>query len=490
MSVFPFENTYVNLPHRFYAEVTPSTPSNPGLIGYNESLAKELGLHLETLSERELAEVFSGTSVPQGAQPIALAYAGHQFGHFVPQLGDGRAVLLGEVVGRDGNRYDIQLKGSGVTPFSRQGDGKSSLGPVLREYIVSEAMFHLGVPTTRALAATTTGETVYRQEPLPGGVFTRVASSHIRVGSFEYFAARSDRDGVEKLLKYSAERHYPEILEEKLEDKELPLAFFRKVVEAQAALVAHWMDIGFIHGVMNTDNTSVGGITIDYGPCAFMDEFKNGKVFSSIDRQGRYAYANQPAIAQWNLERLAETLLLLVEGEKAGEIAAYEKELGRFEKLYKTHWLQRMSRKLGILEEESQDAELIHSWLQYLEKEELDYTLSFRQLAELCEGSDKNHIFQKTPEFELFFQKWQARLQRQEVDLKKVIAEMNRRNPLYIPRNHQIEHAIQIAIAGDFSIFREMCEVLKRPFDEQKIYEAYQVPPRSNERVLETFCGT
>ena len=483
---FPFDNTYVHLPKRFYAEVTPDPVSDPKLIAWNEPLARELGLSLNLLTEKQLAAIFSGNSVPKGAHPIALAYSGHQFGNFTPQLGDGRAVMLGEVISQDGSRYDIQLKGSGVTPFSRNGDGKSSLGPVLREYIVSEAMFHLGVPTTRALAATTTGDTVYRNEPIPGGVFTRVAASHIRVGTFEFFAARNDQDGLLRLLNYSVERHYPEI-----KDKpNLPIAFFRKVVSLQATLIAHWMDVGFIHGVMNTDNTSVAGITIDYGPCAFMDTFNTDQVFSSIDHQGRYAYSNQPPIAQWNLARLADALLPIVRSEKTEAIKVFEKELTNFKKLYESQWLQRMRSKLGIVTEEPQDFKLISAWLEYLEKEELDYTLSFRRLSGLFDESPKNHSFKKTPQFDEFENKWKARLKRQAIDRSEVTKQMKKRNPIYIPRNHQIERAIQSALKGNFSVFQEMSHVLSKPFEEQAGYETYLTPPLANEKVHETFCGT
>lgn len=430
------------------------------------------------MDDEQLAQIFSGNLVPESAEPIALAYAGHQFGHFVPQLGDGRAVLLGEVVDTQGMRRDVQLKGSGRTPFSRAGDGKSSLGPVIREYILSEAMHALGVPTTRALAAVLTGERVYRESPLPGGVLTRVASSHIRIGSFEYFAARGDVDDLRILADFAIERHAPE-----LAAGEQPyLAFFAHVVEAQAALVAHWMDIGFIHGVMNTDNTAVSGETLDYGPCAFMDEFHSAKVFSSIDRNGRYAFDRQPAIVHWNLTRLAECLLMLDDDQPQ-----FEQQLGRVKPLFDKHYNARMRSKLGLLvddaEEAASDVALVREWLTYLQANELDYTLSFRELAARTNGEG-------SPRFGEFEEKWRRRIEKQAQSPATVTAAMNAVNPLFIPRNHQIERAIQTAIEGDLSIFNELNEVLAKPFDEQPGFARYADPPLPEERVARTFCGT
>ena len=379
-----FDNTYARLPEHFFARVEPEIAPGPKLLAWNTELAEELGLSGLAGSEERLARIFSGNELPEGAEPIALAYAGHQFGHFVPQLGDGRAVLLGEVIKRsNGQRFDLQLKGSGQTPFSRRGDGKSSLGPVIREYLLSEAMYRMGVPTTRALAAVQTGESVYRDTILPGGVLTRVASSHLRIGTFEYFAARQDLDALRTLADYAIERHYPEVKE-----TSHPLvAFFGKVVEAQAALVAHWMDIGFIHGVMNTDNTAISGETIDYGPCAFMDEFDINKVFSSIDQDGRYAYGQQASIGQWNLVRLAECLLLLGDDQQL-----FEAEFARYHDLFEHHYLQRMRRKLGLTSEEPGDRSLINEWQQHLQDHALDYTLSFRRLSTRIDAADANDI--------------------------------------------------------------------------------------------------
>jgi len=472
------ENSYARLPGHFHARVLPATVPAPKLLAWNEPLAAELGLAELGEDEERLARLFGGNELPPGAEPIALAYAGHQFGQFVPQLGDGRAVLLGERPDASGRRRDIQLKGSGRTPFSRMGDGKSSLGPVIREYLLSEAMHALGVPTTRALAAVATGERVFREEALPGGVFTRVAASHIRVGTFEYFAARDDAAAVRTLADYAMNRHYPEACEA---DDPL-IAFYRGVVEAQARLVAHWMALGFIHGVMNTDNTAISGETLDYGPCAFMDEFHYDKVFSSIDHYGRYAYGQQAPIAQWNLARLADCLLLA-----GGDKTAYEQELARYPRLFEDQWLARMARKLGLTVAEPDDAEpasdLIGDWLAHLQRHGLDYTLSFRRLADRAGATDE-------PVYGEFELRWRERLARQPEDVGEIRARMDAENPLYIPRNHQVERAIQAAIAGDLSVFHELRGVLSRPFDEQPGRAAWAEPPAPEERVTRTFCGT
>ena len=444
------------------------------MLAWNDELAGFLGLPVSDKTPEELALWFSGTEVPQGAEPLAQAYAGHQFGHFVPQLGDGRALLLGEVVARDGQRYDIQLKGSGQTPFSRRGDGRSALGPVIREYLLSEAMHHLGVPTTRALAAVATGETVYRETPTPGGVFTRVASSHLRIGTFQYLASREDLDGLRLLTDYSIQRHYPEAA---AEDQPC-LAFYRAVVEAHARLVAHWLDVGFIHGVMNTDNTTISGETLDYGPCAFMDEFVSTKVFSSIDHGGRYGFSNQAPVAQWNLARLAECLLML-EDDREG----FESELTRFGNVFEAAYLGRMRRKLGLVGGEGDDPGLISSFLRHLEENELDYTVSFRSLAgQLADDGPAA--------FGDWEARWKARLSRQDSGVEEVAALLHSANPAFIPRNHQVERAIQGANEGDLSVFNELQSVLTRPFDDQPSWSEYARPPSREERVTMTFCGT
>ncbi len=468
------DNSYARLPEGFHTMVSTDVAAAPSMLAWNNELAIELGLDSLADDETELARIFSGASRPEGVQPIALVYAGHQFGHFVPQLGDGRAALLGEVVTDTDKRYDIQLKGSGRTPYSRGGDGKSWLGPVLREYIISEAMHHLRIPTTRALAAVATGDSVIREKVLPGAVFTRVASSHLRVGTFEYFAARGNTDALKTLTEYAIDRHYPEA-----QSDEAPyVAFFRCVAERQAELVAGWMAVGFIHGVMNTDNTTISGETLDYGPAAYMDEFQFNKVFSSIDQHGRYAYANQAPITQWNLARFAETLLLLCDAR-----AEFEKVLAEFPAHHDSYYLELMRPKLGLTDNQDGDAELISDWLQYLQDNALDYTLSFRELATRIDASDPAR-------FGKFEHRWRQRIDDQATELAEVSALMNSANPLFIPRNHRIEQAIQEAVVGDLTVFRDLNVVLARPFSEQPDYAQYAEAPEPNERVTQTFCGT
>jgi uncharacterized protein YdiU (UPF0061 family) len=468
------DNSYARLPDTFHAIVETDCVEAPSMLAWNHELAVELGLESLTDGETELARIFSGSVRPSGVQPIAMAYAGHQFGYFSPQLGDGRAALLGEAVTDAGNRYDIQLKGSGRTPYSRGGDGKSWLGPVVREYILSEAMHHLGIPTTRALAAVATGETVYRESARPGAVFTRVASSHLRVGTFEYFAAQRDVDSLRTLAEYAIERHCPDANAE-----EQPLvAFFRHVAERQAELVAQWMAVGFIHGVMNTDNTTISGETIDYGPAAYMDEFGHRKVFSSIDEQGRYAYINQAPIARWNLARLAETLLMLDAAKPA-----LEEILAEFPTQYERIYLALMRPKLGLHEAKDDDASLVGDWLNHLQEAELDYTLSFRHLATRINASD-------TSGFGEFEERWRRRIAEQDIETPEIARLMNSVNPLFIPRNHRVEQAIQHAVEGDLSIFKDLNTVLARPFDEQPDFVRYAEAPEQHERVTRTFCGT
>ena len=467
-------NSYAELPGEFHASVRPDKVTAPVVLAWNRKLALELGLDSLGDDEEQLAKVFSGSVVTTGSEPISMAYAGHQFGYFVPQLGDGRAVLLGEVLTESGNRFDIQLKGSGRTPFSRAGDGKSWLGPVLREYILSEAMHQLGIPTTRALAAVATGEKVYRESAMPGAVFTRVAASHLRVGTFEYFAARNNVEALRKLADYAIDRHYPDA-----KDESSPyVGLFRRVAKRQAELVAHWMSVGFIHGVMNTDNTTISGETIDYGPAAYMDEFQFDKVFSSIDQHGRYAYANQPPIAQWNLTRLAETLLL-IDADKAELKAILADFLGQYE----THYLALMCQKLGLHEVAEGDAELIGEWLSYLQGNELDYTLSFRELATRTDAVDETR-------FGPFETKWRQRIGSQGKSPVEISSRMNSVNPIFIPRNHRVEQAISEAVAGDLTVFDELNIVLRRPFTEQPEFAHYAHAPEVDERVTRTFCGT
>ena len=467
-------NTYTRLPANCYARVRPAVAPEPTLLAWNASLAAFLGM--ETLADdpAALAAWFSGNARLPGSQPIATAYAGHQFGHFV-ELGDGRAHLLGEVISPvDGRCYDVQLKGSGRTPFSRNGDGKAALGPVIREYLVSEAMHRLHVPTTRSLAVVGTGESVYRESPEPGGVLTRVAASHIRVGTFELFAARGDRDALRALLDFAIARHYPDCAQA----SDPAQAFFAAVVGAQARLVAHWLSVGFIHGVMNTDNCAVSGETIDYGPCAFMDEFDVDRVFSAIDHQGRYRYGHQAPIAQWNLGRLARCLLLLDEAS-----TAYEALLADFAPQFEAHFHALMRHKLGLSEAAPDDAALVTAWLQQLQDGALDFTLSFRQLAARIGRCD-------APVFGEFEVRWRERLLRQPGGAARAAQLMASGNPVYIPRNHQIQRAIDAALQGDWSVFHRLREVFDAPFEARPEWAGIERPPRPDERVTRTFCGT
>src|SRR5271168_729788 len=405
-----FSNSYARLPERFFARLVPTPVARPRLIKFNDALASDLGIDTGGVGRDGLAATFAGNQMPPGAEPIAMAYAGHQFGNFVPRLGDGRAILLGEVLDRDGRRRDIQLKGAGRTPFSRRGDGRAALGPVLREYLVSEAMHALGIPTTRALAAVSTGEPVYRDQELPGAVFTRVASSHVRVGTFQYFAARGDVEAVKRLADYVIDRHDPGAA-----DAERPyLALLQAVVERQARLVARWMNVGFIHGVMNTDNTALSGETIDFGPCAFMDAYDPATVFSAIDEFGRYAYANQPAIAQWNLARLAETLLPLLDPNPERAVELANEAIAEFLPRYQEHWLTGMRDKLGISGNKEGDLDLIRDWLQAMHGNAADFTLTFRRLcaaaADETADAEARELFANPGAYDSWAARWRSRL--------------------------------------------------------------------------------
>ncbi len=468
------EHSYAALPQAFHKAVETDPARAPTLLEWNRKLAQDLGLTSWDDDNAKLASVFSGSVTLAESQPISMAYAGHQFGHFVPQLGDGRAALLGEIVTDAGDRFDIQLKGSGRTPFSRGGDGKSWLGPVLREYILSEAMHHLGIPTTRALAAVATGETVYREAPLPGAVLTRVATSHLRVGTFEFFAARNDLTSLKTLADYAIKRHYPELRGQ----KSPYLGLLKRVVKRQAELVAHWMSIGFVHGVMNTDNTTISGETIDYGPAAYLDEFRFDKVFSSIDTYGRYAYGSQPRIAQWNCARLADTLLAI-----GANKAALEAALEEFPDRYASDYLALMGPKLGLDDVQNADLGLIAEWLKHLNDHGLDYTLSFRELATRTEADDEIR-------FGPFETRWRRRLANQSRAPSAVSDLMNSANPLFIPRNHRIEQAISEAVDGSLTVFHELNTVLAQPYTEQPGLSDYAKAPRVDERVARTFCGT
>jgi len=487
--LFPFQNTYSALPANFFARVAPTPVAAPRLIKLNRALAVHLGLDPDVLESPEGAEILAGKRVPEGADPIAMAYAGHQFGHFVPQLGDGRAILLGEVIDKDGIRRDIQLKGSGPTPFSRRGDGRAALGPVLREYIVSEAMFALGIPTTRSLAAVTSGERVQRETMLPGAVLTRVASSHIRVGTFQFFAARGETDGVRKLADHVIARHYPDI-----GMAERPYhALLERVVARQADLVARWLLVGFIHGVMNTDNTSVSGETIDYGPCAFMDEYNPAQVFSSIDEMGRYAYANQPQIALWNLTRLAECLLPLFSEDKDKAIEQAQFILGEFAEKFTTAYQSGLRRKIGLFTARDGDEALVQDLLDAMAKNQADFTLTFRRLADAAGDADDDSVraqFTDPTAFDEWATRWRQRFADEPQSAAERQAAMRAVNPAFIPRNHRVEAVIAAAVNNDYAPFEELLTVLSKPYEDQPQYAAYAEPPLPEQRVLQTFCGT
>lgn len=487
----PFDNSYARLPNSFYARVLPTPVPTPRLIKLNRELAEQLGLDADTLASLEGVEVQSGKRVPGGAEPIALAYAGHQFGQFVPQLGDGRAVLLGEVVDRGGVRRDIQLKGSGPTPFSRGGDGRAALGPVLREYIVSEAMAALGIPTTRALAAVMTGETVVRDALLPGAILTRVASSHIRVGTFQFFAARGDVDAVRELADYAIARHYPDAAGASQPYR----AFLESVIGRQAHLIAQWMLVGFIHGVMNTDNMSVAGETIDYGPCAFMDAYDPATVFSSIDQFGRYAYGNQPAIAQWNLTRLAECLLPLFDGDQEEAVGQVNDALSSFGDRFNLAYLGGLRRKLGLSDEQEGDLALAQDLLDRMAANKADFTLTFRQLCDAAIGSERDTavrgLFDDPVAYDDWAERWRLRLREEPQNDAARREAMRSVNPGFIPRNHRVEAVITAAVERqNFHPFEELLTVLSAPYDDQPRFVTYADPPPPDQRVYQTFCGT
>ena len=486
-----FDNSYGRLPDKFFARLEPTPVPAPRLIRVNHELARHLRIDPLWLESAEGLQILAGNRLPTGAEPLAMAYAGHQFGNWVPQLGDGRAILLGEVVDRDGVRRDIQLKGAGRTPFSRMGDGRAVLGPVLREYLVSEAMNALGVPSTRALAAVTTGMQVMRQGLLPGAVFARVARSHVRVGTFEYFGNRGDVDGVRTLADYVIERHYPQAA-----SVAGPYtALLDEVLERTAQLIAQWQLYGFIHGVMNTDNTSIAGETIDYGPCAFMDTYDPQTVYSSIDTAGRYAYGNQPRIAQWNLARFAQSLLPLLGADEAGAIAMAQSAINTFPARFQRCLLNGMRRKLGFLQAADDDAELIEDLLERMTRHRADFTLTFRALCEaaLDPAADERvrSRFDDPGTFDEWAVRWRQRLDRERGDAQTRRNSMRTANPAFIPRNHQLERVIAAAqTQGDFAPFEELLGVLAAPFDDQPGFSRYSQPPLPGEEVRATFCGT
>jgi serine/tyrosine/threonine adenylyltransferase len=485
-----FDNSYAALPERFFERRPPTPVAAPSLIKANRALAEELGIDPAWLESTEGVEVMAGNRLPGAADPIAQAYAGHQFGNFVPQLGDGRAILLGEVVDRQGRRRDVQLKGSGRTAFSRRGDGRSAIGPVLREYVVSEAMAVLGVATTRALAAVKTGEEVYRETTLPGAVLARVASSHVRVGTFQYFAVRGDTEATRLLADHVIARHYPH-----LEGTQKPYAgLLEAVLEAQAELVASWMHLGFIHGVMNTDNFSIAGETIDYGPCAFMDEFHPATVFSSIDQGGRYAYGNQPHIAHWNLTRFAETLIPLLDDDEEKAIGEAQEVLNLFPRAFDAALQAGLRRKLGLATEREEDAALFRDLFQVMGDARADFTLTFRALSEDAASEDNETaraLFENAEAFDGWAGRWRQRLAQEAASPQERREAMQAVNPKFIPRNHLVEAVIQAAVErDDLNPFHELNFVLARPFEEQPGREDFALPPKPEQRVLQTFCGT
>ena len=472
-----WNNSYARLPERFFARVRPTPVAAQRLIRWNQKLAEQLG--------------FEPAGLEMPGEPIAMAYAGHQFGHFVPQLGDGRAILLGEVLDRDGKRFDIQLKGSGPTPYSRRGDGRAALGPVLREYVVSEAMAALGIPTTRALAALSTGEFVRREVPLPGAMFVRVAASHVRIGTFQYFAARRDADGVRVLADYVIARHYPECADAPNRYR----ALLDAVVRRQAELIARWMMVGFIHGVMNTDNMSVSGETIDYGPCAFMDAYHPGRVYSSIDSAGRYAFGNQPRIAQWNLARLAETLLGLLADEEAAAIREAEAAIGMFSGHFEAAYARGMRRKLGLFEERAEDLKLAEDLLDCMSRGDADFTLTFRGLCDAAVSSDVDdslrRVFAESGEIDEWLKRWRERVAGESIGGEGRRAAMRAVNPKFIARNHLVEEAIVAAVdGGDFQPFETLLAVLSSPYEDQPEFGRCALAPRPEQIVKHTFCGT
>jgi uncharacterized protein YdiU (UPF0061 family) len=476
------QHSYAQLPRLFHTAVAPTAVRAPRLIVLNRPLAKSIGLDSEALENGDGAALFSGNRLPPGAAPLAQAYAGHQYGHFTT-LGDGRAILLGEQITPHGERVDIQLKGAGRTPYSRGGDGRAALGPMLREYIVSEAMHALKIPTTRSLAVAATGEEVRRDESLPGAILTRVAASHIRVGTFEWAAAAGDPGAVRTLLEYTMRRHYPELVG----TDNPPLAFLNAVIERQAVLIARWMLVGFVHGVMNTDNMALSGETIDYGPCAFIDAYDPATVFSSIDRHGRYAYGNQPRIAQWNLARLAEALISVLHSEEQTAVAMATEAVQRFADRFQHHSLAGMRRKLGLFTEEAGDVALIETLLAWMHRTKADYTNTFAALSRPPSADDPLHA---DAEFVSWQAAWRDRLQRQPQSLAESEALRRAHNPAFIPRNHLVEAALAAAQTGDLSVMERLMAVVVAPFDHERDAPGFCSPAPAGDEPYRTFCGT
>lgn len=485
-----FDNSYARLPKSFFECIKPTPVKEPKLVRFNKPLANEIGLNV--IGDNDiLSDIFSGNIVPEGSEPIALVYAGHQFGYFVPQLGDGRAILLGEIVNNGGCRFDIQLKGSGQTSYSRSGDGRAPLGAVIREYIISEAMHSLNIPTTRSLAIIVTGELVSRETLLPGGILTRIASSHLRVGTFEYFAASDNQENLQLLADYSINRHFPNIKKSNLRYQ----TFLESVCDRQAALIAKWMHVGFVHGVMNSDNTSISGETIDYGPCAFMDSYDPATVFSSIDHHGRYAYGNQPNIAQWNIACLGECLLPLIHPDRNKAIGIAEEILDSFQDKFRKYWLSGMYKKIGLTQNEPEDINLLEQLLELMKENKTDYTLTFRYLSDAIENDTGNSNFEKQflsqNKISEWLVSWRKRLKIQSASFKKIKMSMQKENPAFIPRNHRIEKAIYEAVDNnDYSYMDHLILLLNKPYQDQPNNSEYMHPPEKPDHNYQTFCGT
>jgi uncharacterized protein YdiU (UPF0061 family) len=489
-----FDNTYAKLPESFHKKAIPMPVASPNLICFNTELADSLGISYNKQNSKKIAEIFSGNTIPNGAEPIALAYAGHQFGYFVPQLGDGRAILLGEVIDKNNNRLDIQLKGSGITPYSRDGDGRAALGPMIREYIVSEAMHALGIKTTRSLALISTGEYVWRNgEMLPGAILTRVAESHIRIGTFEYFASGLDIGSIKTLADYAINRHYPQI-------RNYPkpyIALFECVKDAQINLTVEWMRVGFIHGVMNTDNMAISGETLDYGPCAFIDEYNPNKVFSSIDYHGRYSFSNQANICCWNLIQFAKIVALITDSDSEDTIELLHNSIRNFKSQYEKNYLAMMGRKIGIIKvNKEDDKHLINELLTIIYEEQADYTLTFRYLScIICDNIDFNYnkLFTPSDRLKKWLLKWYDRLKKENISLEEISSMMLKTNPAIIPRNHKLEEIINYVIKGDnLSKIHAIMRALSDPYsiENEKHNIEYMIAPKPNERVYQTFCGT
>ena len=477
-----FDNTYSKLPNSMLAKLTPTPVKAPELVLLNHSLSEMLGLNFSSISDKNLASIFSGNLLPEGSDTIAQAYAGHQFGHFT-LLGDGRAIVIGEHLSKNNKRFDIQFKGSGKTPYSRNGDGRAALGPMLREYIVSEGMYGLGIPTTRSLAVVKTGEKVFRETPLDGAVLTRVAESHIRVGTFQYAFIDEDKKNLKTLFDYTIDRHYPHIKDSKTPAIDL----LKIVIEKQTKLVVDWMRVGFIHGVMNTDNMAISGETIDYGPCAFMDVYDPETVFSSIDQNGRYAFFNQPGIAKWNLARFAECLVPLIDEDKNSSIKIATEVVNNFSEIYKKNWFEMMHKKLGLLGEEPKDEKLITDLLAWMHKNKADYTNTFCFLMDQNIRKEKIYSDQSFLDWK---KQWQMRLKINNNTPEESLKLMRSNNPLVIPRNHKVEEVLEAANNDNLDPVKSLLKILEKPYEDKKEISEYQLPAAPSNKIYKTFCGT